>query len=153
MQQVVIAKPYEFAPPHHGTFWPWLLHKWLPGHTRRKWGIEGLEFHGLERLQASLRAGHGVILAPNHCRPCDAFMLTLLGAELRQPFYVMASAHLFMTSRIQRWLLCRAGAFSVFREGLDREALKTASQILVDARRPLVIFPEGVITRGNDRLG
>jgi 1-acyl-sn-glycerol-3-phosphate acyltransferase len=153
MQQVVIAKPYEFAPPHHGTFWPWLLHKWLPGHTRRKWGIEGLEFHGLERLQASLRAGHGVILAPNHCRPCDAFMLTLLGAELRQPFYVMASAHLFMKSRIQRWLLCRAGAFSVFREGLDREALKTASQILVDARRPLVIFPEGVITRGNDRLG
>ena len=57
MQQVVIAKPYEFAPPHHGTFWPWLLHKWLPGHTRRKWGIEGLEFHGLERLQASLKAG------------------------------------------------------------------------------------------------
>ena len=153
MQQVVIAKPYEFAPPHHGTFWPWLLQKWLPGHTRRKWGIEGLEFHGLERLQASIKAGHGVILAPNHCRPCDAFMLTLLGAELRQPFYVMASAHLFMKSRIQRWLLCRAGAFSVFREGLDREALKTASQILVDARRPLVIFPEGVITRGNDRLG
>jgi 1-acyl-sn-glycerol-3-phosphate acyltransferase len=153
MQQVVIAKPYEFAPPHHGTFWPWLLHKWLPGHTRRKWGIEGLEFHGLERLQASLKAGHGVILAPNHCRPCDAFMLALLGAELRQPFFTMASAHLFMKSRVQRWLLCRVGAFSVFREGLDREALKTASQILVDARRPLVIFPEGVITRGNDRLG
>ena len=153
MQQVVIAKPYEFASPHHGTFWPWLLHKWLPGHVRRKWGIAGLEFHGLERLKASLKAGHGVILAPNHCRPCDAFIVTLLGAELRQPFYVMASAHLFMNSRIRRWLLCRAGAFSVFREGLDRQALKTASQILVDARRPLVIFPEGVITRGNDRLG
>jgi 1-acyl-sn-glycerol-3-phosphate acyltransferase len=153
MQQVVIAKPYEFAPPHHGKLWPWLLQKWLPGHTRRKWGIEGLEFHGLERLQASLTAGHGVILAPNHCRPCDALILGLLGAELRQPFYTMAGAHLFMKSRIQRWLLCRVGAFSVFREGLDREALKTASQILVDARRPLVIFPEGVITRGNDRLG
>ena len=51
MQQVVIAKPYEFAPPHHGTFWPWLLQKWLPGHTRRKWGIEGLEFHGLSVRQ------------------------------------------------------------------------------------------------------
>ena len=153
MQQVVIAKRYEFAPPHHGAFWPWLMHKWLPGHTRRKWGIEGLEFRGLERLQASLKAGHGVILAPNHCRPCDALILALLGAELRQPFYTMASAHLFMKSCIQRWLLCRVGAFSVFREGLDREALKTASQILVDARRPLVIFPEGVITRGNDRLG
>lgn len=153
MQQVVIAKAYQFAPPHHGTFWPWVLRQCLPGHTRRKWGIEGLEFHGLDRLRASLQAGHGVILAPNHCRPCDPFVLTLLGAELRQPFYMMASAHLFMQSRIQRWLLCRAGVFSVFREGLDREALKTATQILVDARRPLVIFPEGVITRGNDRLG
>ena len=142
MQQVVLAKPYKFAPPHHGTFWPWLLQKWLPGHVRRKWGIQGLEFQGLERLQASVKAGHGVILAPNHCRPCDSFILTLLGAELHQPFYVMASAHLFMKSDIQRWLLCRVGAFSVFREGLDREALKTASQILVDARRPLVIFPE-----------
>jgi 1-acyl-sn-glycerol-3-phosphate acyltransferase len=153
MRQVVIAKPYEFAPPHHDTFWPWLMQKWLPGHTRRKWGIEGLEFHGLERLQASIKAGHGIILAPNHCRPCDPFILTLLAAELRQPFYIMASAHLFMQGRIRRWLLCRAGVFSVFREGLDREALKTASQILVDARRPLVVFPEGVITRGNDRLG
>lgn len=153
MQQVVIAKAYQFAPPHHGMFWPWVLQRWLPHHTRRKWGIDRLEFHGLDRLRESLQAGHGVILAPNHCRPCDPFVLTLLGAELRQPFYTMASAHLFMQSRIQRWLLCRAGAFSVFREGLDREALKTATQILVDARRPLVIFPEGVITRGNDRLG
>lgn len=153
MQQVVIAKPYEFTPPHHGAFWPWLFQKWLPGYTRRKWGMEGLEFHGLERLQESLKAGHGVILAPNHCRPCDPFILALLGAELRQPFYTMASSHLFMQSRLQRWVLRRAGVFSVFREGLDREALKTASQILVDARRPLVIFPEGVISRGNDCLG
>jgi 1-acyl-sn-glycerol-3-phosphate acyltransferase len=153
MEQVVIAKPYQFVPPHHGTFWPWLLQKCLPRHTRRSWGVERPEFHGLERLRASLQAGHGVILAPNHCRPCDAFILLLLGAELRQPLYTMASAHLFMQGRLQRWLLRRAGVFSVFREGLDREALKTASQILVEARRPLVVFPEGVITRGNDRLG
>src|ERR1700730_7799239 len=90
MQQVVIAKPYQFVPPHHGTFWPWLLQKWLPGPTRRRWGVERPEFHGLERLRASLQAGHGVILAPNHCRPCDPFILMLLGAELRQPFYAMA---------------------------------------------------------------
>jgi 1-acyl-sn-glycerol-3-phosphate acyltransferase len=153
MEQVVIAKPYQFVPPHHGRFWPWLLQKWLPGHTRRKWGVEPPEFHGLERLRASLQAGHGILLAPNHCRPCDPFILMLLGAKLRQPLYTMASAHLFMKGRLQRFLLRRAGVFSVFREGLDREALKAASQILVEARRPLVVFPEGVITRGNDRLG
>jgi hypothetical protein len=42
--------------------------------------------------------------------------------------------------------------FSVYREGMDRDALKCAIQILVRARRPLVLFPEGVISRSNDRL-
>ena len=36
---------------------------------------------------------------------------------------------------------------------MDREALKAAIQIIVEARRPLVLFPEGHITRTNDRLG
>lgn len=153
MQETVIAKPYKFVPPHHGTFWPWLFHKYLPLHTRRNWGIESSEFHGLEHLQASLTAGTGVLLAPNHCRPCDPFVLGLIGNQLRIPMYAMASWHLFAGSKVQRWILRRTGVFSILREGLDREALKCATQILVDAKRPLVIFPEGVISRGNDRLG
>jgi hypothetical protein len=44
------------------------------------------------------------------------------------------------------------GAFSVYREGMDRQALQAGVEILTEARRPLVIFPEGVITRTNDRL-
>jgi hypothetical protein len=35
---------------------------------------------------------------------------------------------------------------------LDRESLKCATRILVEARFPLTIFPEGFITRNNDRL-
>jgi len=58
-----------------------------------------------------------------------------------------------MGRRSQAWLLRRIGAFSVYREGLDRTALKTAIELLVEARRPLVIFPDGIITRSNDRLG
>ena len=46
----------------------------------------------------------------------------------------------------------RAGAFSVYREGMDREALKCAVQILVEAKRPLVLFPEGVVSRTNDHV-
>ena len=59
------------------------------------------------------------------------------------PVHVMASWHLFMQSRVQRWVLQHAGVFSVYREGMDRDALKCAIQILVDGRRPLVLFPEG----------
>jgi hypothetical protein len=64
----------------------------------------------------------------------------------------MASSHLFMQGRFQRFILRRAGAFSIYREGMDREALKCAIQITAEARRPLVLFPEGVISRHNDRL-
>jgi hypothetical protein len=57
-----------------------------------------------------------------------------------------------MEGRFKRWLLRRIGGFSVYREGVDREALKTSTAILVEARRPLVMFAEGMVSRSNDRL-
>ena len=67
-------------------------------------------------------------------------------------FFIMASWHLFMQDRVQTFLLRRAGAFSIYREGIDRAALNTAIDILAEAQRPLVMFPEGFISRTNDRL-
>jgi 1-acyl-sn-glycerol-3-phosphate acyltransferase len=66
---------------------------------------------------------------------------------------MMASWHLFMQGRLQRWLMRVAGAFSVYREGMDREALRTATALLAEAKRPLILFPEGIVSRSNDRLG
>ena len=152
MQTVVIEKPYQFVPPHHSELWPTLLRPVMPVYLKRYHGIESLEYRGLDRLKASLAARHGIMLAPNHCRPCDPMVLGLMTSTIRQPIYIMASWHLFMQGRLQPWLLPRLGVFSVYREGLDRDALKCAIQILVDARRPLVIFPEGAISRTNDRL-
>jgi 1-acyl-sn-glycerol-3-phosphate acyltransferase len=77
----------------------------------------------------------------------------MLCARLRRPPYIMASWHLFMQGRIQRLLLRTAGVFSVYREGVDRVALRAAVNYLVAARRPLVIFSEGIVSRSNDRLG
>jgi 1-acyl-sn-glycerol-3-phosphate acyltransferase len=94
-----------------------------------------------------------VLLAPNHCRPCDALVVAVLGAEAGTALYTMASWHQFMGGRLKAWFLRRIGAFSVYREGLDRTALRTAIELLAEAQRPLVIFPEGIITRSNDRLG
>ena len=38
----------------------------------------------------------------------------------------------------------------MLREGNDRKALETAINILVDGKRPLIMFPEGAITKHND---
>ncbi len=151
MQAIVVAKPYKFVPPHRGTFWPAVL-RLFRGRFLRSQGVTSVEFRGVEKLAASVAAGHGVMLAPNHCRPGDPFVVGTLGYAMGRHVHIMASWHLFMQGRVQRFLLPRAGVFSIYREGLDREALKCAGQILTEARRPLVIFPEGVISRHNDRL-
>jgi hypothetical protein len=44
------------------------------------------------------------------------------------------------------------GGFSVYREGVDRKALNTSIGVLTEAKRPLIIFPEGAVTRTNDQL-
>lgn len=152
MQNVVIAKPYRFVPPRRGTFWWHACRFLLPGYLRRSAGIVDVECRGVEKLHASLAAGHGIVLAPNHCRPCDPLVLGALSHAVDRPFHIVASWHVFMQNRLQRFLLPRLGVFSIYREGSDREALKTAMQLIAEARRPLVIFPEGVISRHNDRL-
>jgi 1-acyl-sn-glycerol-3-phosphate acyltransferase len=151
MQNLIITKPYRFVPPARSTVWPRLLQPWLP-QLQRSRGVTSVEIHGLERLHASVEAGHGIMLTPNHCRPGDPFVVGALGFAVDRPVHIMASWHLFMQSWLQTFLLSRAGVFSIYREGMDREALKCAIQILAEARRPLVVFPEGVISRHNDRL-
>lgn len=152
MQAVVIDKPYKFIPPRFSRFWHAVVRRFLPRYLRKSDGIAAVECIGAEKLRASLDAGHGIMLVSNHCRPCDPMVLDSLAAKVRRPFHVIASWHIFMTTRIQRFLLPRMGGFSVYREGMDRESLKCAVKTVADGKFPLVIFAEGIITRCNDRL-
>ena len=152
MQNIIIDKPYRFVPPYQSAFWMRAFASYLPYNLKHNWGVHKVEYRGVEHLRDSLTAGHGILLASNHCRPFDPVTLGILGRHLKQPCFTMGSWHLFMQGRFQRWLYRRIGAFSIYREGVDREALRAATAILVDARRPLVIFPEGIVSRTNDRL-
>jgi len=152
MQNIVITQPYRFVPPRFSPFWARIIQWYLPHYLRKSFGIASFECVGADRLISSLNAGSGVLLACNHCRPCDPMVLGLLAREVGRPCHIMASWHLFMQNRVQSFLLPRIGGFSVYREGLDRESLKCATRILAEARFPLIIFPEGFVTRNNDRL-
>jgi 1-acyl-sn-glycerol-3-phosphate acyltransferase len=72
--------------------------------------------------------------------------------RLNTPFYTMASWHLFNQGLLHRCALRWMGAFSVNREGMDRQAIDEAIAILQTAERPLLIFPEGTTSRTNDWL-
>ena len=152
MNPVVSDKPYVPVPPYHGTLWPRALNFYFPRYLRRRYGTTKVDVVGAEKLRASIDAGHGVLVTPNHCRDEDPFILSRLATAIGQPFFVVASAHLFMGNKLQAFLLRRAGAFSIYREGMDKQAVQTSIEILETGERPLVIFPEGHISRTNDRL-
>jgi 1-acyl-sn-glycerol-3-phosphate acyltransferase len=152
MNSVVSDKPYVPVLPYHGTLWPRLLNLYFPRYLRRRYGTAKVEIVGADKLRGSMAAGHGILITPNHCRDEDPFMLSALAKAVGKPFFVVASAHLFMHNKLQAFLLRRAGAFSIYREGMDKQAVQTSIEILETAERPLVIFPEGHISRTNDRL-
>lgn len=153
MQNIIFDKPYHFIPPYHSRFWSKLLQSIVPWYLERHCGVVRVDCRGVERLRASLAAGHGILIASNHCRPVDPIVLGMLSREAGRPFFVLASAHLFMQGRLMTFFLRRAGAVSIYREGMDRAAVNASVDILADALRPLVIFPEGLISRTNDQLG
>lgn len=152
MQKVVIDEPYQFVPPVYSDWWPWLLRFYLRKYLRDAFGVHSVECRHVERLRASLAAGHSIMLTPNHCRMGDPVVLGILGMEADCHLFAMASWHVFKQSRFQTFMTRRMGAFSVLREGNDRHALDTAIDILVARRRPLIMFPEGAITRHNDLI-
>ena len=153
MQQVVFDEPYEFIPPYKGTLWSSFCRMLVRGYLKRANGISQHEIRGLDRLKDSISAGHSVVLAPNHCRPSDPMAMGLITAQSGIHLHSMASWHIFKADRLTGFIIRRLGAFSVYREGMDRTALNCSIDLLCEARRPLVIFPEGVISRTNDRLG
>jgi len=152
MQKIVLEEPYQHVPPRHATAWPTMFQHVLPWYLRKTYGIMTCEIVGMDRLRASLAAGHGIMLMPNHSRDEDGLVMGQLSCKLQTWFYYMSSWHLFKASWPMSFLLPRVGVYSVYREGPDRAAVKTSVGLLTQGSRPVVIFPEGYLGRTNDRL-
>ena len=157
MQKLVIEEPYTFVPPARGTFWVHFFTPLLAPYLRASYGIADVRLSGGDLLQRSLSAGAGVLLTPNHVRLSDPMVLGTLRTQLGVPTFSMASWHLFkqdgFMGAANAWMMRNLGAFSVFREGNDRAALSCAIDALVTGERPLVLFPEGVVSMANDNPG
>ena len=154
MQEIVFEKPYEFIPPHRGDWWPSFIQyfRLIDRYLRRAEGIVSYECRNQQRLRRSLDHGYGILLTPNHSRPSDPIVMGLLAREVHTHVFAMASWHLYQQDRFTGWAIQKMGGFSVYREGVDRKALNTSIDVLAEAKRPLIIFPEGAVTRTNDRL-
>jgi len=149
---VVTDSAYEFVPPHRGDRWPQVLSFLTPRFLKTRYGVTRVEIRGEEKLRELRQAGHSILLTPNHCRMSDPVVLLQMARRLQHSLFIMASSHLFHGNRLMSFTMRRVGAFSVYREGVDRKAVKTAIDILAEGRRPLVIFPEGALSQANDHL-
>ena len=154
MRHILIEKPYKFVPP---ITWHWpqrLLTKigTFESVLRKDHGVVDHECRNLDRLRESIKAGHGIMLTPNHPRTADPIAICHLCRETPVSLYTMASWHLFNQGWLSTFMIRLMGGFSVNREGLDRTAVDYAIDVLVNADRPLLIFPAGSTSRTNDRL-
>lgn len=151
---VVFDRPYEFVPPHHGDWWPNFiqLFRIVDYYLRKKEGVVSHECRGLDHFRRSLERGDGILLTPNHCRYADPLVLGWPAREVGVHVFAMASWHLFNKGRFDSFAIQKMGAFSINREGTDRQSLETAIDILATASRPLILFPEGTTNRTNDVL-
>jgi len=145
--------PYRFVPPYRGKLWCRVSKYVMPRHLRRKMGVPLLQFHGLEYLRDSLSKKAGILLASNHVRWADPIVVGAMGVQVQQYLYYVVSHHLFKQNRLIGWWLNRIGGYSILREGADREAIRATVNILTEADRPILMFPEGTWFRQNDRVG
>lgn len=152
MQDIILEEPYEFVPPIESDAWCWLFRFYLKRYLRTEFALHSFETRHVDRLKASMAEGKSIILAPNHSRLSDPVVLGILSAEAGTELFAMASWHLFKEKWWQTFMIRRMGAFSIYREGNDRHTVNYAIEKLIEGRRPLIIFPEGALSRHNDLM-
>jgi len=144
---------YRFRPP---MVRPWLqpVVRWMNDrvYLRDRYQIKRTRHEGLGRVEALVRAGHSVLLAPNHADHADPHLLMHLAGNAGLELRFMAAREIFEVNWLAGLCLQHAGVFSVDRDGPDIAAIKTAIEILEGGDRVLVVFPEGEIYHHHEIL-
>ena len=146
--------PYRFVPPKPNPFLISLT-QWVMGKVAlpsKRHLIEELEIRGQDTFRQSCGKDAHTLLLPNHSTHSDPQVMSEVTRRLGiQPSF-MAAYDVFARSRIQSWIMQRSGAFSVDREGSDRKSMKCATDVLIQGKHPLILFPEGNVYFCNDEV-
>jgi len=97
-----------------------------------------VEIQGAEHVPAE----GPVVLAANHSSFLDPILIAL---GVPRPIRYM-TFHTYVKMPVLGWLIRAFGAFPVYQTGMDKQAVATALKVLKSGQ-PLVIFPEGSLTR------
>lgn len=144
---------YRFVAPRPSPFWVGLMKPVRRRLLRKEHRVVEWKFEELDRLRTLLADGSRVLLAPNHTDHGDGLAVFELAEACRAQFCYMATHQIFEGPLGLRYhLFPRCGIFPVDREGAAVAALKAARNVLVELKRPLLVFPEGEIYHTMDRI-
>ena len=96
----------------------------LPGKNHR---IANLEIEGAaEAVQDIESRGERILFTPNHSTHSDPQVMSEVQRRLGISSIYMAAYDVFLRGKAVAWVMQRAGAFSVDREGSDRKSMAEA---------------------------
>jgi 1-acyl-sn-glycerol-3-phosphate acyltransferase len=147
--------PYKYFPPK-----PNRLVAWLGEQGNKRFHLPGpihlMESVQVENYQAlkDINRQHGarLLLLPNHSTHSDPQIMIEACRQVGLWSFFMAAYDVFERDSKVAWMMQRMGAFSVNRDGSDRQSLKDAIETVVDGRYALTVFPEGNVYLMNDRV-
>jgi 1-acyl-sn-glycerol-3-phosphate acyltransferase len=145
--------PYQFVAPRPSRLWICLTRPILRHILRKTLRVVDVRFEEVGRLRELLTTGARLLIAPNHSDHADALAQFEIAHEVDTLFCYMATHQLFAGSiGLRKRLLPLWGVFPIDREGSALAALKTARDVLVQKKHPLVVYPEGEVYHTSDRL-
>lgn len=145
--------PYQFVAPRPSRSWIGLTRPILRRIVRKTLRVVEVRFEEVDRLRKLLASGARLLIAPNHSDHADALAQFEIAHEVDTLFCYMATHQLFAGNiGLRKWFLPLWGVFPIDREGSALAALKTARDVLVQKKHPLVVYPEGEVYHTSDRL-
>jgi len=147
--------PYRYFPPKPNRLIAWIAewvnrHHHLPGPGHR---IENVVVENARPLMAEMRShGRRIMFLPNHSTHSDPQIMVEVLRQVGVRSLFMAAYDVFERSAVNAWFMQRLGAFSVDRDGSDRQSMKEALRTVTEGRHALTIFPEGNVYFMNDRV-
>ena len=114
--------------------------------------VKELEISGGEGLRKLVADGARILIVANHPSHSDPQVMTEVHRRLGLRSCFMAAYDVFLRGSCRAWLMQKNGAFSIDREGSDKQSMKEAIRILKEGKYALTVFPEGNVYLNNDRV-
>ncbi len=145
-------RAHTFRPPKDNRFICWFSKRIATRSVRNKLKVVETVISDEDLRRLRERRGKRCLLMPSHSGGFEPYVILDLLRRIDTDCYYLAAMEAFQRHPIIGWFLQRAGAYSIIRGTADRHSFQMTRKILREAKRWLVVFPEGQTVWQNDTV-